>query len=106
MPSSEIPEDHEKPDMPPMSPAAEETPAVDAQGFVSECLELSKKMEHSLGPFTLARQVITQSERWGTVWRADYEGRWPSDPFVNRLVIWRQPNGTPAIIVGQDDRPL
>lgn len=80
------------PDLPPLDPAGER----EVQGheeFVSNCREMARSVIGDGGQ--LGTEMVTESERWSIVWRADLksaEGDFP--PLVNRVVCWNAPSGT------------
>lgn len=74
-------------DIPPMAPDGDETRGVENSEFAELCrktgLEHAARSEGELGP-----PLLTWSETWGFVWRADFTMRGQSRDDVNRLVIW------------------
>ena len=92
---------------PPISPT-DEGPAPNDPSFVEMCLANSADVL-AAGRWQLRAQLLTQSETWGTIWRADFtmpDGN--VSPAVNRLVCWRGPGGkfTVMIAIGQSAPPL
>lgn len=92
---------------PPTDPATEEV-TVDDESFVEEC-------DTVVGEFLprdsarLGAGLLTKTERWGLVWRADFT-RLDSDlsPLINRIVCWRTDDGKIAacVAIGQSLAPL
>ncbi len=90
------------PDMPPLVPDGE-VPAIDAssQSFAS-CIVAIGPLTSQIGA-RIGVAHITQSAKWGLVWRADFRLDGVDPPRVNRIVCW---NGRVAIAVGQSVAPL
>lgn len=92
---------------PPVAPAADERPDDDS-AFVAECRASFRTLPSS-ERWTLTAELLTHDDRWGRIWRADFELDDQSfEPLVNRLVIWRHTDGTLPVVVaiGQRVTPL
>lgn len=97
---------HEVPETPPLEPTGETVVAGHA-AFVLRCRHIAGSVigEDS----TLGTEMLTDSERWGPVWRADYKlAEIDLSPWVNRVVCWIKPDGGfhIGISLGQDIPPL
>lgn len=78
-------------DPPPMDPGAE--PRLTEPAFDAECVAFCEKLL-SEGQQLCSERIMTHTEKWGLVWRADYldpqsrlHGR------VSRLICWKSPTG-------------
>lgn len=71
--------------------AAEEAPAQDSV-FEAQCLDEARAIARSEN-WTLLKPTITMNSKFGLVWRADF--RFPDgvDEHVNRVILWKLPNG-------------
>jgi hypothetical protein len=61
------------------------------------------------GGWRLGTPLITTSEKWGTVYRVDFEMPGPDlTPLTNRLMCWRTTSGqlSMMVAVGQQVPPL
>jgi hypothetical protein len=89
-------------DMPPLVPDGE-IPAIAAssQSFAS-CITAIGPLTNQIGA-RIGTPHITQSVKWGLVWRADFSLDGIDPPQVNRVVCW---NGRVAIAIGQHVAPL
>ena len=93
-------------ELPPTEPTNERV-VQGEDAFAAECMALARGMIK--GDDKLGTPVITQSDRWGLVWRADFEVAGKDySPRVNRMICWRTPDG--ALLIGmemwQDVPPL
>lgn len=99
--------DDENADIPPMAPDDGETLGVENSDFFAFCrktgIEHANRSEGELG-----QGVLTWSERWGFVWRADFSIGGQSRDNVNRIVIWGRDatHTNAAIAIGLDLPPL
>ena len=69
----------------------DETIAEDDPAFISACLAHFAEAAES-GAWRLAKSVLTQSDKWGLVWRADFQT--PSETATSgckRVMCWRPP---------------
>jgi hypothetical protein len=81
----------------------EEIALGDNDAFVRECLSLVD----NFGGWQLGRTVLTRSERWGLVWRADFTISGADlSPLLNRIVCWELPSLTIEVAIGQRLAPL
>ena len=74
----------------------------------AECLS-QLNLVVGVGKITIGKIVLTRTDRWGTVLRADFALSGSEDEqLVNRLVGWRRTDGVFQIIYGarQNVRPL
>ncbi len=78
-------------DSPPLDPGAE--PRLPGHAFDAECVALCQELL-SEGEQLCGQHIVTQTEKWGLVWRADYQRPGPEFPNrVNRVVCWKSPAG-------------
>jgi hypothetical protein len=60
--------------------------------------------------WSFGNSLLTQSEKWGLIWRADFTVHGRSHPdFINRAVCWTEPDGTVLgthVAFGQKIAPL
>jgi len=78
-------------DPPPLDPGAE--PRMPGHAFNEECVAFCQQLlcenERLCGA-----GIVTETEKWGLVWRADYKSLGSSFPnLVNRVVLWKSPAG-------------
>lgn len=96
------------PDPPPLKPDGEPVVADDPK-FRETCLALIPTLRKNI---RLERTLTTDTRHWGTVLRVDFSmlagERPPAGGWVNRLVFWDGPGGTPFILIalGQPIPPL
>ena len=90
------------PEMPPLAPIGE-IPAIAAssQSFAS-CITAIGPLASQIGA-RIGVAHITESAKWGLVWRADFTLDGIDPPQVNRIVCW---NGRVSIAIGQSVAPL
>lgn len=94
--------------VPPVEPATNEQPMPGNTAFAAECMAGLNNFP-PVGDWTLGTQLVTHSNTWGDVWRADFEiGGKSLAPLINRIVCWRKADGTIPIMVavGQSVPPL
>jgi len=87
---------------PPIEPTDEGSPPKDAT-FATACKNVLKTFPFA-HEWKLGKQLVTHSDQWGDVWRADFEiGGSSLEPLVNRIVCWRQADGEIAVMfaIGQ-----
>ncbi len=92
---------------PPLEPGHERH-ILDGSAFTAECVVALDRFPMTKD-WILGAQIVTQTDSWGTVWRADFEFEGsPGGPFVNRIICWKQDDGPIALIfaIGQDVPPL
>jgi hypothetical protein len=59
----------------------------------AECVAFCQKMLLE-GQSLCSVHIVTQTEKWGLVWRADYKRPGPESPDrVNRITCWKSPDG-------------
>lgn len=93
---------------PPLSPEGEKIVQGDPS-FVAACQERIRYLA-STGLWKLGKPLLTHSDKWGLVWRVDFE--YPHDdlaPLINRAICWRTDDGTGVnseIAIGQQVAPL
>jgi hypothetical protein len=79
---------------PPLTPAEEEI--ADLGGdltFIDTCQEILKKFPE-YKTWIITASLLTQSPKWGAVWRVDYDAPGEILPgYVNRIVCWRALSG-------------
>jgi hypothetical protein len=100
-------EDIDQQPFPPLSPT-EENPARDNFIFVRECLSKLGNLS-AMGQVEPRGRLLTQSKQWGLVFRVDFTvNQEPVSGFVNRLVCWKEDNGSVGTIfaIGQDIKSL
>jgi hypothetical protein len=95
---------------PPLVPDGERV-APSGPEFVSACLaQLEDRLKDLLGIQLLpATQLVTQSDRWGTVFRMDFEVAGIDPKWrVNRIICWQRPDGKSGVMfaIGQHVPPL
>ena len=63
-----------------------------------QCADDEAKMEKALH-WTAMKVVVTKSQKWGTLWRADVAlARKPNEPqAVTRLVCWKSGTGDKSL---------
>lgn len=93
---------------PSVEPATSEQRASENIAFAAECMAGLNNFPPS-GDWKLGTQLVTHSDTWGDVWRADFEiGAKSLAPLINRIVCWRKADGTIPVMVaiGQSVPPL
>ncbi|MDP1966692.1 MAG: hypothetical protein Q8K93_31380 [Reyranella sp.] len=93
---------------PSVEPAINEQLAPENTAFAAECMAGLNNFP-PFGDWKLGVQLVTHSDTWGDVWRADFEiGGKSLAPLINRIVCWRKADGTIPIMVaiGQSVPPL
>jgi hypothetical protein len=93
--------------IPPVAPEGEKIIAENSS-FAEDCLSLYDKLIKR-SKWVLGTSLVTQSERWGEIFRVDF--KIPEDdlsPLVNRLICWRTPAGffQLNVAIGQNAPPL
>lgn len=92
---------------PPVIPAADERIDSDPD-FAAECRASARDLPSS-ERWILTTELLTRSDRWGQIWRADFVFDDQSfHPQVNRLLVWRHADGSLPVVVavGQLVAPL
>lgn len=91
---------------PPLTPAADEQPTPENTAFAEECVAGLQDLP-MIKEWVLGKQLVTHSDTWGEIWRADFEFRNRSwAPLVNRLLCFRKPDGKAAYaIAGTQEIP-
>lgn len=79
------------PEGPPLVPTGESEIGGHAD-FVAECRETARVLPEN--EWEWGAQLLTQSDKWGIVWRADFTVAGMNPPLINRVVCWRKPNGS------------
>jgi hypothetical protein len=90
---------------PPLVPEGESA-APDSADFVANCLSILKDR---LPSKILGAQLVTKTERWGTILRIDFEvPGYPPTGRVNRMMCWGTPDKPAGVMfaVGQAVPPL
>lgn len=89
----------------PLAPG-DESPLKD-QEFSGNCRAALRNL-FARSEWSLGKQVVTQSDEWGLVWRADFVYGRDLSPLVNRAICWRPDGGDIAIVlaIGQETPPL
>lgn len=90
---------------PPLAPD-DESPLMD-QEFSADCRATLRNL-FARSEWSLGTQLVTRSDEWGLVWRADFIYGRDLRPLVNRAICW-QPDGDGIAIVlaiGQQIAPL
>jgi hypothetical protein len=98
-------EDHEI--GPPLEPADERELAGN-DAFLASCQAALDDISITKG-WTLGPQRLTHSDRWGPVWRVDFEFPDTSlKPLINRIICWQTEKGDIALTfaIGQFVSPL
>jgi hypothetical protein len=93
--------------MPPLDWTSERQ-APEQTEFAAACLKSLESFPMAKA-WKLKRQIVTESQRWGLIWRADFEIEGEDvKPLVNRVLCWRKADGslTVAFAVGQSAKPL
>jgi len=81
-------------EIPPVVPEGE-TVLADEPLFVAACkaafADAAQRLDWSFG-----NSLLTQSEKWGFVWRVDFivSGRSTSSRWINRAICWGEGDGT------------
>jgi hypothetical protein len=104
--SAQAADEHEFPPVQPVS----ETTLPDDPSFVEECLSSLRNNPVAKG-WEFGPSILTRSEKWGMVWRADV--KIPDSDFapqlVNRVICWRKSSDAKLniqIAIGQKVPPL
>ena len=66
-----------------------------APSFVASCMaRITPDVEKF--SWRIGNSILTQSDQWGLVWRADFQTKAESEQsrYVNRVVCWRRPGET------------
>jgi len=87
---------------PPASPQGEVPLVADPTGVAAQCAAQVKRMSEMTGE-RLATVVVSQSPKWGVVWRADVIPKDYPD-YVSREICWRRPGTKDGLTI--EDRPL
>jgi hypothetical protein len=90
---------------PPMAPDGERV-VPDNPAFVAGCLT---KLRARLTRYKLGTQLVSESDRWGTVLRIDFEiPDLDADHHVNRIICWQGSDGQFGVMltIGQSVPPL
>jgi hypothetical protein len=91
-------------EIPPWVPDRE--PAVaDEPSFVEAC-KAAFSAEAQQFQWEFEKSLLTRSQRWGLVWRADFvvAGRQRSSHFINRAMCWGRAHGVEGTAVGFGQR--
>jgi hypothetical protein len=72
-----------------------ETAVAENPSFVSACTAVASRRAAALG-WRLGKSILTQSDRWGLIWRIDFQYQGINWPLVNRFVCW-SPEGDPVV---------
>jgi len=94
-------------DFPSLSPSAERD-APENPAFVEDCLASLDGLK-KLGAIEVGSRLLTESEKWGLVFRADFTVNHTSNGnLIDRLICWKQMDGHIGTIyaVGQNIPPL
>jgi hypothetical protein len=84
----------------------EQVVTADNPEFVTKCLSLIDKFLSGKN-WPLNRTMVTRSEKWGLVWRADFTiPDLDSSHSTNRFVCWELPDGNMAIEIAIGQRHL
>jgi hypothetical protein len=92
---------------PPLMPEGESA-AADRADFAEECQASLKKLGDRVG-WQLGIPLITNTKKWGAVYRVDFTMPGPDlAPLINRVMCWRTTSGELMIevSVGQHIPPL
>ena len=87
--------------MPPLVPTGE-IPSTQSDPVFASCITAITPLTQQLGA-KLGIAHITESAKWGLVWRADFSLDGGNPRAINRIVCWK---GRVAIALGQDVAPL
>lgn len=72
--------------------------------FVEACKSVFADEAHRFG-WSFGNSILTQSDRWGLIWRVDFSTPGSvKSTLVNRAICWGQPDGTVsgnAVLFGQ-----
>jgi hypothetical protein len=94
-------------DMYPPAEPQDETAARDDL-FAQACRDAFAHVESDLG-WKIGNSLVTRSDRWGFIWRADLDVRAGPPSLVNRIICWgsggRDIAGT-ATVFGRSIPPL
>jgi hypothetical protein len=92
-------------EFPPLAPEGEII--AEGEAFAQDCLARILAMAKNLEFRLAGTPVLTRSERWGLIWRTDFEYV-ADNQLVNRFVCAERGQNGPAIVVaiGQDLVPL
>jgi hypothetical protein len=78
---------NDRPIMPPGDPGSETPISSDPSGVAAYCEQMIVKEAPAMS-WTIRRRLVTRSEQWGVVWRADVVPKdYPESPF--RQTCWR-----------------
>ena len=94
------------PEGPPLVPT-EESEIEGHADFVAACHETARVLLGNKREWDA--QLLTRSDKWGVVWRADFAAAGMNlSPLINRVVCWQKPNGAFHIhtAIGQNIPPL
>jgi hypothetical protein len=91
-------------EMPPWVPDRE-TVVADEPSFVEAC-KSAFTAEAQQFEWVFEKSLLTRSQRWGLVWRADFvvAGRSKSSHLINRAMCWSGVDGVEGTAVGFGQR--
>jgi hypothetical protein len=91
---------------PPVAPERESMASASPE-FLNMCRANSSHVAAKSG-WEVGKQIVTRSDTWGTVWRADFRIPGSNSTLINRIICWQQPSGHFKVMfaIGQDVPPL
>lgn len=98
------------PELFPAVPFENETIVRNDSSFVDACKAKVADAAEKFG-WRFETSVLTRSEKWGLVWRADFriKNQSAERKLINRVICWREPGATEirlAVTFGQQIEPL
>ena len=84
--------------LPALAPSDDEVVLPADPSFESECMAAISDSAKEL-KWQFKNSILTRSEKWGLVWRVDFEtpGVSASTGFINRVACWRLPEEGSAL---------
>jgi hypothetical protein len=82
----------------PPEPGVDEQPATEDPAYIANCQADVRSM--SKGPVVWGTQLLTHSEKWGLIWRADFwkpERKNQGDPI--RVACWKNDKGETGMTI-------
>ena len=87
--------------LPPIVPLNEET-AGDEMAFVSECY---RRLGDTTG-WNMGNTLLTRTERWGLLWRADFNEKSSEPGTISRVICWDEPGSGRQFVMFARDRNI
>jgi hypothetical protein len=80
--------------LPPAEPSAEKVIPEDRE-FVAQC---KSHIGYDMSQWTIVKTVLSNSDKWGLVWRVDYSETTAKADSISTLVCWKTPSGVWATL--------